>query len=280
MATRDVVVGVDGSAPSIRAALAAGELAVRHGLSLRVLHVFGSPVREPPFVLPSVAVQLDPRAAARELVDTAAALVASRHPGLSIETGMADADPPAALVDASRRAAFLVVGHRGRGSFAEPLTGPVAGPVAGSVAVHVATHARCPVLVVRGTAGAAEAPVVVGVDGSAPALAAARVALAEARVRGCDVVAALSQPSADGEQTDLIRASLDGVVDGYPDVRVRRETVLSRSPAHALAALAADLGASLIVVGSRGGSAGRPMGGTCRALLDQSPCPLIVVPPQ
>src|ERR1041384_7082124 len=49
-----VVVGVDGSAQSIRAALAAGDLAVRHGLSLRVLHVFSWPVLYPPFLPPSV----------------------------------------------------------------------------------------------------------------------------------------------------------------------------------------------------------------------------------
>jgi len=131
-----VVVGVDGSAQSIRAAQTAGDLAVRHGLPLRVLHVFSWPVLYPPFLPPSVGVQLDPRGVSRELVDTAAGLVGSAHPDLAVEASMVDGYAPAALVDASRRAAFLVVGHRGRGGFAELL--------AGSVGVHVTTHAHCP----------------------------------------------------------------------------------------------------------------------------------------
>jgi nucleotide-binding universal stress UspA family protein len=280
-----VVVGVDGSASSIRAAQAAGDLAVRHGLPLHVVHVFSWPVLYPPFLPPSVAAQIDPRAVARQLVDTVAAQAASAHPGLSIETRLVDGYAPAALVDASRRAAFLVVGHRGRGGFAELL--------AGSVGVHATTHAHCPVLVVRGDDGPADAPVLVGVDGSDPATAAARVAFAEARARGCDLVAALVKPSApswhtpaaglppDADGIDPLHAGLAGIVDEYPDVKLRRETRHSRSPAHALATLADDLRAGLIVVGSRGigGFRGLLMGGTCRALVDHAPCPLLVIPP-
>ena len=280
-----VVVGVDGSAQSIRAAQTAGDLAVRHGLPLRVLHVFSWPVLYPPFLPPSVGVQLDPRGVSRELVDTAAGLVGSAHPDLTVEASMVDGYAPAALVDASRRAAFLVVGHRGRGGFAELL--------AGSVGVHVTTHAHCPVLVVRGDPGAADAPIIVGVDGSAPAAAAARLAFAEARARRCEVVVAESRPSTrswptrageqppDADRTDPVGRSLDAVVDEYPDVKFRRDVRHSQSAAHALATLAADLSAGLIVVGSRGvgGFRGLLMGGTCRALVDHSPCPLLVVPP-
>jgi nucleotide-binding universal stress UspA family protein len=280
-----VVVGVDGSASATRAAEVAGDLAVRHGLPLQVVHVFSWPALYPPLLPPSFAVETDPRAVSHELVDAAAAPVAAKHPGLAIQARVVDGYAPAALVDASRKAAFLVVGHRGRGGFAELLTG--------SVGVHVTTHARCPVLVVRGEAGTPDAPIVVGVDGSAPAISAARVAFAEARARGCHLVvarvlpAARSWPSADGnappqgENADPEQAGIDGIVEEYPDVKLRREIRHSHSPAHALATLADDLGAGLIVVGARGlgGFRSLLMGGTSRALVDHSPCPLLVVPP-
>jgi nucleotide-binding universal stress UspA family protein len=282
-----VVVGVDGSPSATRAAEAAADLATRRGLPLLVLHVFSWPALYPPILPASVAEQSDPRAVARQIVDTTAATVAQTHPDLDIDVRLVDGYPPAALVDASRRAAFLVVGHRGRGGFAELLTG--------SVGVHATTHARCPVLIVRGGMAEPDAPIVVGADGSIPSRAAVRVAFEEARTRGCDLIAALALPPADSwpnpaadsheqpgtRHTDLVRAGLDDVEDEHPDVKVRWEVRHGRSAAHVLATLADDLQAGSIVVGSRGvgGFRGLLMGGTCRALVDHAPCPLVVVPP-
>jgi nucleotide-binding universal stress UspA family protein len=282
-----VVVGVDGSPSATRAAEAAADLATRRGLPLLVLHVFSWPALYPPFLPPSVAEQTNPRAVARQLVDTAASTVALKRPDLDIDVRIVDGYPPAALVDASRRAALVAVGHRGRGGFAELLTG--------SVGVHVTTHARCPVLVVRGSMAEPAAPIVVGADGSIPSRAAVRVAFEEARSRGCELVAARAlppadswpDPAADNEEqagqrhADLVRAGLEDVVDQHPAVKVRWEVHHGRSAAHVLATLADDLRAGAIVVGSRGvgGFRGLLMGGTCRALVDHAPCPLIVVPP-
>jgi nucleotide-binding universal stress UspA family protein len=281
--TTSVIVGVDGSPSATAAAEIAGDLAVRHRLPLRVLHVFSWPALYPPFLPASVAVQTHPRAVSRHLVETVAAAVAQTHPDLVIDTKIVDGYPPAVLVDASRHAAFVVVGHRGIGGFAELLTGSVGG--------HITTHAHCPVLVVRGRVptDAPRAPIVVGVDGSKASRAAIQVALAEARTRGCDVVMAQvlppahswPDPTTDTDRTDAVRAVLDDVAGGYPDVKVRAELLHGRSPAHVLATLADDVGAGLIVVGTRGigGFRGLLMGGTCRALIDHTPCPLIVVPP-
>lgn len=277
-----VVVGVDGSAPATRAAEVAGDFAARRGLPLQVLHVFSWPVFYPPFLPPTVAEHVDPRAVARQLVDKAAAGVAQQHPGLAIDGRVVDGYPSGALVDASRRAAFLVVGHRGLGGFAELLVG--------SVGVHVTTHAHCPVLVVRGDPGPLDAPVVVGVDGSAAAGAAVRLAAEEARTRGSELCVAFARPSvrswpapgpAGPGRADPIQAGIDAIAEEYPDVKIRRDLRHGPSPAHALATLADDLHAGLIVVGSRGlgGFGGLLMGGTCRALVDHAPCPLLVVPP-
>jgi nucleotide-binding universal stress UspA family protein len=162
------------------------------------------------------------------------------------------------------------------------------------VGVHTTTHAQCPVLIVRGGTAAPDAPVIVGADGSIPSRAALRVAFEEARTRGCELIAALALPPAgswpgpvDGDRhpsrdlADPVQAGLGGIVEQYPDVKVRREVAHGRSAAHVLATLADDLRAGLIVVGSRGtgGFRGLLMGGTCRALVDHAPCPLVVVPP-
>jgi nucleotide-binding universal stress UspA family protein len=67
--------------------------------------------------------------------------VRERHPAVAVELRVVQDDPRAALRDASREAALLVVGARGRGAFA--------GLLLGSVSASTVAHARCPVAVVR-----------------------------------------------------------------------------------------------------------------------------------
>jgi nucleotide-binding universal stress UspA family protein len=281
MRTR-VVVGVDGSPSAARAADLAGELAVRHRMPLEVVHVFSWPALYPPFLSPDVVVQLDPRKAAAELVGKVAATVGERYPHLSIETRIVDGNAAGALVDASRHAAFLVVGHRGLGGFTEMLIG--------SVGVHTTMHAHCPVLVVRGETGAPGAPVVVGVDGSDPARVAAAYAYDEARTRGSDLYAVLALPSrparsdtassSPADATDPIAASIDDLVLGSSEVKVHREVRRADSPALVISTLAREVDAGLVVVGSRGigGFRGLLVGGTSRALVEHAPCPVLVIP--
>lgn len=281
-----VVVGVDGSPPATRAADFAAALAIRHGLSLDVVHVFSWPANYPPLLPDSVAVRVDPRAVATELVESAAADVGKRHPGLRVEPRLVDGNAAGALVDASRRAAYLVVGHRGAGGFSELLLG--------SVGVHTTTHARCPVVVVRGDLGEPDAPVVVGVDGSMAARAATRYAFTEARARGTDLVVVLAWPPARSwpkaiaaaglpphpDEVDPIEVSLGNIAEAFPDVKVHRELRHGDSPPQVLATLTTEIHAGLIVIGSRGvgGFRGLLLGGTSRALVDHSPCPVMVIP--
>jgi nucleotide-binding universal stress UspA family protein len=281
-----VVVGVDGSPSATRAAGVAGELAARRGLPLDVMHVFSWPAIYPPFQPYAPVVQIDPRPLGRQIIAAAAGHVRERFPDLDVDTRLVDGNAAGALVDASRDAEFLVVGHRGLGGFA--------GLLVGSVGVHTTTHAHCPVLVVRGAVEQARAPVVVGVDGSVPARAATEIAFQEARLRGSELVVALAWPPARSwpaaiaaaglpphpDEVDPIEVSLGRIIDRYPDVKVRREVRHGDSPAQVLAELAVWEDAGLIVVGARGagGFHGLLVGGTCRALVDHAPCPLMVIP--
>ena len=70
-----------------------------------------------------------------------------------------------------------------------------------------------------------------------------------------------------------------GYKDKYPDVEV--EQIITRDrPVRALADASED--AQLLVVGShgRGGFRGMLLGSTSRALLQEAPCPLMVVRPE
>ncbi len=263
-----VIVGVDGSPSAARAAELAADLAVRHRLRLQVVHAFSWPALYPPFLPPSVVVDLDPRKPAAELVGTVARTVAQRYPDLVIDTRIVDGDAAGTLVDASRHAAFLVVGHRGLGGFTEL--------VVGSVGVHTTAHARCAVLVVRGDTGSTGAPVVVGVDGSVRARIAAAYAFDEARTRRCDLYVVSVRPSG-SEPAD---AGLGGIVERHPDVKVHHEIRHGDSAALAILTLAREVDGGLVVVGSRGlgGFRGLLVGGTGRALVDHAPCPVMVIP--
>jgi nucleotide-binding universal stress UspA family protein len=61
---------------------------------------------------------------------------------VQVETEITYGHPVQVLIDESKTAGLLVVGHRGHGGFTEMLTG--------SVAIHCVSHAACPVVVVRG----------------------------------------------------------------------------------------------------------------------------------
>ncbi|HET8680494.1 MAG TPA: universal stress protein [Micromonosporaceae bacterium] len=121
-----VVVGVDGSAYG-RAALrfAVGEAQLR-GVPLLVVHAPPAP---------------GPEGDGPDLVLKAAVEEAGRTPDLPVRGRTVPGDARQALIEASRRAAAVVVGQRGQGGFA--------GLRMGSVSQAVIRHAHCPVFVVH-----------------------------------------------------------------------------------------------------------------------------------
>ncbi|GAA4835559.1 universal stress protein [Saccharopolyspora rosea] len=263
-----IVVGVDGSAPSLNAASwAADEAVLRAPARLRVV------------LAPDD--DLDDDRAARTVSGLATVLAASR-PDLEISPEVRHGSPADVLVELSHHARLVVVGSRGRA--------PVAATLLGSVSAKVATHARCPAVVVRGYPRTG--PVVVGLDGSPSSRDALEFAFEAAERHGTDLVAvhvwrdpeyAPVVPRLPYETADLRDAahrSLAEQLAGW-DERHPRVTVHRRAPGgHPVAELAASAdGARLLVVGHRGhgGFAGLLLGSVARGAVLHAPSPVAVV---
>jgi nucleotide-binding universal stress UspA family protein len=283
-----IVVGVDGSSPSLCALdWAAREASVRQ-CPLRIVHALVWPG-------PTGGPTVDPRHsglrhAAERVLSAAADRARKAGPGLEITTALPAGVPAAALIDASHDAALLVVGHRGLGGFT--------GLLAGSVGIQAAARAACPVVVVRD--GGLDLPgpagqVVVGVDGSDLSSRAIDFAFRHAARHGLGVVAvhAYALPAVvaptdawlagndvagwRGDHVRLLTDALVGYRDQYPDVPVRQRVVHGR-PAEVLVAESAR--AAMTVVGSRGrgGLAGLLLGSTSQRVLHHATGPVAVVP--
>ncbi len=143
-----VVVGHDGSGFSDRAVRTALAWADRADLPLRVLRSWSltsapRPDSMRPGFVPPLA---DFAAAVRRDLEADVAHLVAEHPDVEVTYETPHLPAAQALIEASREAALLVVGTRGRGGFK--------GLLLGSVAQQCVGHADCPVLVARGRQGA------------------------------------------------------------------------------------------------------------------------------
>ncbi|MFD5448122.1 universal stress protein [Streptomyces sp. NPDC003470] len=280
-----VVVGVDGSEASLRAAEWAADEATLRGLPLRIVYASLWERYEGTNLAEDLAKPPE-EVRAQDIVDTAARRAVRRRPDLGVTTGILPEEAEHALVGEGRNASLLVVGTRGRGGLTELLLG--------SVSLGVAGHADCPVVVLRGShdnqAGrAVRGRVVVGVGEGAADAAVVRFAAEEALRRGVplDAVRAWRRPAHETaepttgepagtherEAAEVLDAALTGVP---PEVRVHRHTV----EGHARSVLeAASREADLLVVGTRihRGQYGLQLGRVTLAVLHHSTCPVAVV---
>jgi nucleotide-binding universal stress UspA family protein len=137
-----VVVGVDGSDPSVAALSWASRYGAATGAKVRAVRVWHYPTAAglPPGKTPQ-PVETEVEGWVRDELSQA---VTKANPDSSaqVETKIVYGHPAQALIDESRGESLLVLGHRGHGGFAEALTG--------SIVIHCVNHAACPVVVVRG----------------------------------------------------------------------------------------------------------------------------------
>ena len=280
-----VVAGLDGSPADDAVAEWAAQEAARGARPLRLVHAIEPGFQLTPYEavlgeLPSVSERL--RAAGRDLVAGAAERVAARHPELTVDQVLEWGAPAAALVDLSEGAAWLVLGAPERSRLERALLG--------SAAFAAMAHARCPVaLVPSGHAVAAPRRVVVGVDGSAGSARAVRLAVATAGAAGGTVTCVLgwtvevidgivvTEPGSDHwkaveeRYTRLVHEAVDPVAAAHPDVPVEI-VVRHGGPSQAVVEVADELGADLVVVGSRGrgGFVGLLLGSVSRRVVERA----------
>lgn len=299
-----VLVGVDGSPPSLVALDWAAAYAQVHGFGLHLVCAYSVPTFTAAALDGGYAALDDGAIAdgARAVLEEAIARVAPLE--LRTTSAVATGDAAAVLVELSREAAMVVVGTRGRGGFAERLLG--------TVSSALPAHAHCPTVVVpyrrddrTGATAADELSgdetghlpvrrIVVGVDGSASAEAALERAVREAEAWQAELTALAAVPVGTstsflawlpsaidheavlrdvGEGLEIV---VDRALEGHPGVEARRH-VLDGTAAQLLTEFSTAV--DLVVVGSRGrgGFAGLLLGSTSQAVLHHASCPVMVV---
>ncbi|MGO9150532.1 MAG: universal stress protein [Acidimicrobiales bacterium] len=136
---RFIVVGVDGSEPSLNALRWAGEQARMTGATLRVLTTWE--VATGTGWVPTFPVDYDPQAVARQALDEAVIETLGADPDVAVERIVKEGHAAPVLLAAAKDADLLVVGSHGHGAFA--------GMLIGSVSEHLVRHAPCAIVVVH-----------------------------------------------------------------------------------------------------------------------------------
>ena len=282
-----ILVGVDGS-PAAKYAVdwAAREAAMRN-VRLTIVHAV-RPIGIPqPPLASSVAFARWQVEQGQAFLDKAVEIARSttRDGGpTQIESELLFAPVVPTLVDLSKEAQMVVVGSRGRGPFARSLLG--------SVSSSLIRHAHCPVAVIHDEdplmPHPAEAPVLVGIDGSPVSELATAIAFQEASLRGVELIAmhvwsdvdvndfpAIDWPAMKPAAEEILAERLAGWQERYPDVTVRRVVECDHPTYHLVKQ---SESAQLVVVGShgRGGFAGMLLGAVSAALAHSARMPVIV----
>jgi nucleotide-binding universal stress UspA family protein len=293
----EVVVGVDGTEPSERAAGWAARQAAVFGKPLLLVYGMQWPMYAQAHLhMPMGGGAVGPgvdeepmRRWAQDMLDGLAGRCREAT-GVEVRTEVFPGDPADAVILAEDRVAFVVVGHSDRGGVARFLLG--------STAERLARSCPWPVVVVRDEAAVEERrdrePVVVGADGSEVSGRAVRFAFGFAARHSAEVTVVHSssdeattavEPAENREDAspregrDPVGTALAECARRYPGVRQQLVNV-AEPPVDAL--LAASAKAGLLVVGSHGKGAVRRafLGSVSHAVVNSATCPVAVLPPE
>jgi nucleotide-binding universal stress UspA family protein len=284
---RGILVGVDGSASSMAAVDWAARDAAMRNVPLTLMHVVAPVVPAvapwPKIPIPQDYFERQDDKARRILEDARSAVAESTagHGPPFVYSVVVHGPTVSTLVNESKAADMMVVGSRAEGAFSRVPFGKVSNALV--------VHARCPVAVVHDEdPPPAQAPVLVGIDGSPASELAAEIAFDEAFRRGVDLVALhawsdVSLPEVPGLDFGIVEVQaqealatwLTGWQQRYPDVKVRR-VVVRDHPARQLVEHSES--AQLVVVGShgRGGFAGMLLGSVSTGVVHASRTVVIV----
>jgi nucleotide-binding universal stress UspA family protein len=285
-----IVVGVDGSAASDAAVRWAAHDAVTRKVPLTLVHVVNPTVStwvQAPTLDRFAEWQEDE--GRRILADALkiARDTANDNLPTPIDSELMFSATVPTLADLSKTAELMVVGTYGRGALARGLLG--------SVSSELMRHSHCPVAVIRDEdprmPHPAQAPALLGTDGSPASELATAIAFEEASRRQVDLIAlhawsdkeifelpGLDWSAVKAEEERLLAEALAGYQERYPDVTVTKLLVCDR-PARALVETSES--AQLVVLGSRGrgGFTGMLLGSVSNAVVQSVRIPVIVARP-
>lgn len=287
-----IVLGTDGSPASRRATEFAVVLAGATSSPLHIVSGWTLPAPTLAFSMPFDVRELEDAERERaERAVRAAAKLAERAE-VETETRVVNGDPVDAICSEAQScdAGFVVVGSRGW-STAQRL-------LLGSVSLAVLAHCDRPVLIVRGDVQVdLEHPkILLATDGSLPARRATAAALELAQATGWPLHAVsvwtLSPNAtgfANGLLPELIRLARDHAENVLDELALEAEAagvklhrrVGGGPPAIAICEEAADLGATIVVLGSRGLGAGKRFlfGSVANTVIHEAGCPVLVTRP-
>ncbi len=281
-----ILVGVDGSPAAKYAVDWAARDAAMRDVRLTLVHaVRPLGITLPPLPAPAAYARWQVEQG-QKILDHAVEIARNADGGpAQIETERLFSPVVPTLIDLSKDAQMVVVGSRGLGPFARSLLG--------SVSSNLIRHAHCPVAVIHDEdplmPHPAQAPVLVGIDGSPASELATAIAFQEASWRGVDLVALhvwsdvqvndfppIDWPAMKPAAEEVLAERLAGWQERYPDVTVRRVVECDHPTYHLIKQ---SESAQLVVVGShgRGGFAGMLLGSVSAALAHSARMPVIVV---
>ena len=291
MATSRIIVGVDGSDPSIVALRWGAYEARRRNADVLVVSSYSVPV----YGSPEGAVYATPedvgavKEGATGVVARSAEIVAEIDRHLLVDGTTAMTPPAIAISESARPGDEIVVGATGHAGFIEGLLG--------SVAMSVIHRSHVPVIVVptelHVPIGPSMRKVVVGVDGSPSSLQALEWAYGEALASGAELTAVHGwiYPYA-GSRTSVSEPRTQMQLDAMDELKTSLESLgprmtggsihvharlIEQSPAEALLEESKD--ADLVVVGSRGRGLLRSslLGSVSRTVVQHAICPVAVI---